>query len=148
MLGSLSYMLETDLYSDDKNTFTLAEEVEYIRQYSKIIRCKYNDKIRIILDIPEEFAGQQDPKLILQPLLENAMKHGFAKSLDVAMLVIVAKEQNGKLLLQLCDNGVGMEKEVSSEHFRRKCTGTGPGAYRDPEYSAENPVFVWSRIRA
>ena len=52
------------------------------------------------------------PKLILQPLLENAMKHGFAKSLDVAMLVIVAKEQNGKLLLQLCDNGVGMEKEV------------------------------------
>lgn len=112
MLGSLSYMLETDLYSDDKNTFTLAEEVEYIRQYSKIIRCKYNDKIRIILDIPEELLDSRIPKLILQPFLENSITHGLAPKPSPGQVCLSVRREGPDLNITIQDDGTGIRSGI------------------------------------
>lgn len=95
-----------------KQEISLRDELQYAGQYLSLQKLIKGDFLEWDITADPDVLECKVPKLILQPLLENAMKHGFAKSLDVAMLVIVAKEQNGKLLLQLCDNGVGMEKEV------------------------------------
>lgn len=112
MLGSLSYMLQTDLCSDDENTFTLREEVEYIRQYSKIIQCKYNDKIRICVDVPEELMECKIPKLILQPFLENSITHGLAPKTSPGQVSLTVRHENDQLSITIRDDGIGMRSNI------------------------------------
>ena len=71
MISSLSYMLQTDLYSNENKVYTLRDEMEYIKQYTLIIRCKYNNKIAIHTSIPEHLLDCIIPKLIIQPFLEK-----------------------------------------------------------------------------
>lgn len=112
MLSSLSYMLQTDLCSDDENTFTLREEVEYIRQYSKIIQCKYNDKIQIITDIPEELLDCRIPKLILQPFLENSITHGLAPKISPGKVWLSIEHCNDQLHIEIKDDGIGIRSNI------------------------------------
>lgn len=98
----------------------LRDELQYAGQYLSLQKLIKGDFLEWDITADPDVLDCKVPKLILQPLLENAMKHGFAKSLDVAMLVIVAKEENGKLLLDLCDNGAGMEKEVLQSILEEK----------------------------
>lgn len=112
MLGSLSYMLQTDLCSDDEKTFTLREEVEYIRQYSKIIQCKYNDKIQIVMDVPDELLDCRIPKLILQPFLENSITHGLAPKLSPGKVWLTVACSDGRLHIVIKDDGIGIRSSV------------------------------------
>ena len=65
MISSLSYMLQTDLYSNENKVYTLRDEMEYIKQYTLIIRCKYNNKIAIHTSVPEHLLDCIIPKLII-----------------------------------------------------------------------------------
>lgn len=112
MLGSLSYMLQTDLCSDDENIFTLREEVEYIRQYSKIIQCKYNDKIKILIDVPDELMECKIPKLILQPFLENSITHGLAPKTSPGKVSLSVMRKQDCLLVSIEDDGIGMRSNI------------------------------------
>ena len=112
MLGSLSYMLQTDLCSDDEKTFTLREEVEYIRQYGKIIQCKYNDKIQIVMEVPEELLDCRIPKLILQPFLENSITHGLAPKLSPGKVWLRITCSGGQLHIVIKDDGIGIRSSV------------------------------------
>lgn len=98
--------------SGKEQEIRLRDELQYARQYLELQKLVRGDLLEWDITAEPELLDCRVPKLILQPLLENAVKHGFAGQLDVAMLVVVAKEQDGKLLLELCDNGVGMEAEV------------------------------------
>lgn len=112
MLGSLSYMLQTDLCSEDEKTFTLREEVEYIRQYSRIIQCKYNDKIQIVMDVPEELLDCRIPKLILQPFLENSITHVLAPKISPGKVWLTARYSENQLLIVIKDNGIGIRSNI------------------------------------
>lgn len=119
MLGSLSYMLQTDLCSDDKSTFTLREEVEYIRQYAKIIHCKYNDKIQILLDVPDELLACRIPKLILQPFLENSISHGLAPKTAPGQVLLSVRRADQELHITIRDDGIGMRSNILQDIHRQ-----------------------------
>lgn len=106
-----------------KQEISLRDELQYARQYLSLQKLIKGEFLEWDITADPDVLDCNVPKLILQPLLENAMKHGFANSLEVAMLVIVAKEHEGKLLLELCDNGVGMEKEVLQSILEEKVQG-------------------------
>lgn len=108
MISSLSYMLQTDLHSDDENSFTLRTELEYIRQYSFIIKCKYHGKISILIHIPEELLDCRIPKLIIQPFLENSIRHGLEPKPSPGTVTITIRRQEEDLLCIIEDDGVGM----------------------------------------
>lgn len=108
MISSLSYMLQTDLHSDDENSYTLRQELEYIHQYSFIIKCKYNGKIAILINIPDELLDCRIPKLIIQPFLENSIRHGLEPKPSPGTVTVTIQKEAEDLICIIEDNGVGM----------------------------------------
>lgn len=112
MIASLSYMLQTDLYSDDENCFTLRQELEYIRQYSLIIKNKYDNRISITTNVPEELLDCRIPKLILQPFLENSIKHGLEPKISPGNVSLSISRSRNNLICVISDNGIGMRNDT------------------------------------
>lgn len=115
MITSLSYMIQTDLHSDDENTFTLRQELEYIHQYSYLIKCKYNNKITIHTDIPENLLDCLIPKLIIQPFLENSIRHGLEPKPSPGMVSVKIRKEQNDLVCIIEDDGVGIHSDILQE---------------------------------
>ena len=106
-------MLQTDLYSNENKVYTLRDEMEYIKQYTLIIRCKYNNKIAIHTSIPESiFLTVFMPKLIIQPFLENSINHGLAPKPTPGVVSISVEQCDQDLLCIIEDDGVGIDNKV------------------------------------
>lgn len=89
---------------------TLWEELDYTRQYLMIMRYKINE-LTWYYDIDEKMTDMPFMKAILQPLVENSILHGFRKKMQECCISVGIKERNGKVSIEVMDNGEGMEKE-------------------------------------
>ena len=112
MISSLSYMLQTDLYSNENKVYTLRDEMEYIKQYTLIIRCKNNNKMAIQNFILEHLLDCIIPKLIIQPFLENSINHGLAPKSTPGVVSISVEQCDQDLLCIIEDDGVGIDNKV------------------------------------
>jgi len=96
---------------------SLEEELDYIRTYLKLQSYRYRKELDININISEEYLDYAIPKLILQPVIENIIKHAFINQERPGIVSITAKvkvEENQKMSLEItiCDNGIGMTKET------------------------------------
>ena len=98
-----------------KDLVTLAEEKVNLQNYLSIQQCRYADKFESEILIPEELEKCLIPKLIIQPLVENAIYHGIAPSYGQGKLSIRARREDGDLVLEVHDDGVGMTEEAIAE---------------------------------
>ncbi len=89
----------------------LAKELKLIENYIDIQRIRFEDRFSLIIDVEEELMEAVIPKLILQPLVENAIIHGF-KELDEGQVVIKAKKDGDNLLIFIEDDGEGISDEM------------------------------------
>lgn len=89
----------------------LEKEAEITDDYLAIMQIRYPDVFRYEIDIPAELSGTPIPKLSLQPLVENAIYHGLKKKESKGFIRIQAFTAEGKVFVQVTDNGVGMEEE-------------------------------------
>ena len=112
MLSGLSFMLQTDLETEDESSFTLRQEKEYIRQYTLIISSKYDNKIRIYTQIPDELLDCIIPKLVIQPFIENAVIHGLAPKTSPGSVWVSVKREKDDLVCRIEDDGIGMNQEL------------------------------------
>lgn len=112
MIYSLSYMLEAELYSNDAYTFTLREELKYIEHYTKIITAKYMDKIHVEIDVPDEFLDCKIPKLIIQPIIENAITHGLAPKSSAGRVSLRVRRVGDSLVADIEDDGIGIRQKI------------------------------------
>lgn len=111
MIVSLSRMLNYSLY-DKSSMVRVREELNYIQAYLNLFRMKYEDRLQIAYDIQERVQDYFMPKLLLQPLVENCIKHAFGENPNHAMIRISVKEEERKLVFRIRDNGIGMKKEI------------------------------------
>lgn len=96
----------------------LYEELEHIRVYVEIYRKRFPEKYTLAVSAEEGTEEVMIPKLILQPVVENAIKHGMSKKNAPGVITITV--ENGKdLMVVIEDNGVGMAKEAITELFER-----------------------------
>lgn len=109
MIESLTALLDFSL-SSPHETVTLFEELEATRSYVHIQRIRRQNQFDVLFDIDDEVLNALLPRLILQPLVENSMSHGFIDCRDGAICVTGRKEENF-LLLTVSDNGIGMTEE-------------------------------------
>ena len=95
---------------------TLGEEVECLDLYQEIIRRRYRESYRFDIQIPEDLALLPMPRMVLEPLVENAVQHGFPRGSGQNFFVRVLAELNENILV-LCieDNGCGMAREKLKE---------------------------------
>ena len=115
MIQNLSNFYRTSLSSDPLEDVTLAEEVELQRLYLEIESVRYPKRLRVKIDIPDALMGQHVPALILQPLVENAIKHGVQKAIGWGFIEINTTLANEKLYIKIRNTGQLFSTESDSE---------------------------------
>ena len=94
------------------NIVTVQDEINYIKEYATIIEYRFMGRIEVVVDVEEELYKKQAPKLILQPLVENAVFHGLEQKMNGGEVrVAVHKKWDSFMMFLVEDNGCGMEKE-------------------------------------
>jgi len=107
MLGHLDGYLRATLASTRNDMSTLAEEFALLRGYLEILAIRMGPRLSYSLDLPDTLATAKLPPMLLQPLVENAIKHGLEPKLDGGKLRVAASVDGGQLVLVVEDSGLG-----------------------------------------
>lgn len=100
-------------FSLSNRTFiTMREEVDSLQNYFSIQKMRYSDKLTLTISVPEELMDIYLPKLLIQPIAENAIVHGIEEKIDEGTVSVTAREEKGDLIIEVRDDGVGMSHEA------------------------------------
>ncbi len=110
----LSQLLRTALKNSTLQMAPLKQELDFLKMYLDIIQTRFQNKLFIELNINDETLDAQVPYLILQPLVENAIRHGIATRNEVSKIKISALLENQNLILEVSDNGPGFKVQEGS----------------------------------
>jgi len=113
MMTLLGDLLRMSLESAGTQITTLSREVEFLNCYLEIEKVRFAEKLSVILEISPETLDASVPHLLLQPLVDNAVKHGISKLPDGGEIRIAAKNQAGQLQIEICDNGPGLSNQAA-----------------------------------
>lgn len=105
MIQNLSNFYRTSLNSDPLEDVTLAEEVDLQRLYLDIEAVRYPERLRTVIDISPELMNQHVPALILQPLVENAIKYAVSRSGRPVTIEIKARQVDNMMQISVADDG-------------------------------------------
>jgi two-component system LytT family sensor kinase len=108
MVAGLGELLRSSLSGSSEQEVPLESELNFVRKYLSIEEFRFPDRLRVEVDVPDELLTAEVPNLILQPLVENAIRHGVAKSSSSGHISIIARRQNGWLELSVVDDGPGL----------------------------------------
>ncbi|WP_342561749.1 sensor histidine kinase [Paenibacillus sp. FSL R7-0345] len=111
MIQSLSKFFRISL-SKGNNIITVQEELDHIRHYLVIQSFRFKNKFRFEIKAQDEVLPLQTIKLILQPIVENALYHGIEMSPDEGMVLITAELADDLIVIKISDNGIGMSRET------------------------------------
>ena len=109
VLAKLATLLRSMLDQDQKNFIPLSDEIEYLKNYLYIEQTRFADRLSVNYEIQPESLKAVVPNLILQPLVENAIKHGFSNSTEKGTIFIKSYIKNNDLHLFVEDDGIGCD---------------------------------------
>ncbi len=111
MLADLSHMLRSCL-SETAQEITLAQEVDLLETYLRIQKRRFEDRLTSRVQIPAEVLDAMVPSLLLQPLVENAIRHGIAPRLAPGTVEISARSAGKNLVVEVLDDGLGLPSQI------------------------------------
>ena len=111
MLGSFIQLLRSML-SNPNEMVTVREEFDTLREYGEILKFRYSSAFDLILECGEDAENKKLPKLLIQPLVENAVFHGMELKKEEGMIIVLARIQEENLVITVEDNGVGIAPEI------------------------------------
>lgn len=113
MVQLLSRFLRMTLDSTDAQLIPLETELEFLDAYLKIQKVRFGERLRVETQVEPAVRSASVPSLILQPLVENSIRHGIASLPGEALVAIRAERRGDRLRLSVEDNGVGLPREVA-----------------------------------
>lgn len=93
-------------------TATMQDEIENVRNYLTLAKARYEQNLEYTIDVPDDLQDIKVPKLTLQPIVENALTHGYDGINVLRVLTITGKISGENLLLEVHDNGTGFSEEI------------------------------------
>jgi two-component system, LytTR family, sensor kinase len=106
MISLLSNLLRSSLLQNQNTYVSLQEEINFCKQYLEIEAIRFSDRLKITIDIPPDALAFKVPNMILQPLIENAFKHGLVNVLESdALLSITATKNHNNWILNVHNTG-------------------------------------------
>ena len=101
-------------YSMDtrSRTATMQDEIENVRNYLTLAKARYEQNLEYTIDVPDDLQAIKVPKLTLQPIVENALTHGYDGKNVLRVLSVTGKISGENLLLEVHDNGTGFSDEI------------------------------------
>jgi two-component sensor histidine kinase len=107
VLSRLGQLLRITLDQSRADKVALEQEIDYVRSYLDIESIRFRDRLHVRYDVPAELLKAQVPGLVLQPLVENAIKHGTDDAHATVEISVSARRFDGRLALEVADNGKG-----------------------------------------
>lgn len=121
MVSGLSELLRFSLGSAGEQEVTLERELDVLRHYLEIQQVRFHDRLSVSFDVDADAQRAYVPNLLLQPLVENAIKHGVGPRAAAGHIAIISRRREGVLVIEVADDGVG---EAASAP-RREGVGLG-----------------------
>lgn len=132
MIGLLADFLRSTLRLGGTQRISLREELAFVGRYLDIERARFGDRMRVEVDVEPGALGSMVPALLLQPLVENAVRHGIEKVAGPGLIRIEGRLAAGRLLLRVEDNGAGpspeLEEGIGLRNTRDRLGQMWPGA--------------------
>jgi two-component sensor histidine kinase len=113
-ISKLSDFLRRVLEDSNRQEVRLVEEIEYLEKYLDVQKIRFADRLQVKLQVPTDLLRSQVPSLILQPMVENAIKHGIAKRAQGGEIRVSAARCNGMLKLTVYNDGPGLVADVQT----------------------------------
>ena len=123
MIARLGDFLRITLENSGSQEISLQQELEFLKCYLEIERMRFQDRLTICLDIDPRTLSVRVPNLILQPIVENAIRHGIAPRSRPGRIEIHSKQIDGFLQVQVSDNGPGLPANGNSRSLFKKGLG-------------------------
>ena len=117
MLDRLNNYLRATLSGSLASTHTLQSEFDRLRDYLELMAVRMGPRLHYTLDLPPNLAAQPVPPLLLQPLVENSIKHGLEPKVEGGSVRVSARREGSALLLEVIDTGVGIATEPEIKGF-------------------------------
>ena len=118
MIYRLSSILRS-LLRMHENLNSLREEIQFIDDYMGIELVRFGDKLRFVKEIDPKTMDRLVPSMLLQPLIENSIKHGLSSKVDGGMIRIRSRLEGGRLFLLVEDDGVGIPEAKLATLFEQ-----------------------------
>jgi two-component system sensor histidine kinase YesM len=126
MMESLGILLRSTLSEHDEN-FTLKKEMELVECYLTIQKIRFDEQLECSLNIDEAYLDAKIPKLVLQPLVENAIHYGLEEITDVCLISIHSCVEDEKLILKVKNSGTQFEENLLIKLANKEITPHGMG---------------------
>jgi len=136
----LSHVFRYALEASRRESVTLGEELDFLDAYLAVECLRFEDKLRYEIDASSDVRGCRIPPMLIQPVVENAVKHGVSRKIEGGRVRIGAALENGRLHIEVKDNGVGFDPTalkgqrgggVGLENVRSRLEHiSGPGSLR------------------
>lgn len=131
MINRLSELLRLTLDKIETQVVSLEDEIEFTQRYLEIERIRFQDRLTVEMDIDPQALKAEVPTLILQPLIENAMRHGVDSNSSASQIQIAAHLENNQLQMEVRDDGKNLKK------ISRQTDGGGLGLKNTRERLSE-----------
>jgi two-component system LytT family sensor kinase len=102
------------LFRDGRSYVTLGEEVDHVERYLRLEQARFRD-LNVTIEVPDDARATVVPAMSLQPLVENAVRHGIERRAGSGRVAITASLIDGDIVLRITDDGVGIAPERVSE---------------------------------
>jgi two-component system LytT family sensor kinase len=99
------------LFRDGRSYVTLGEEVDHVERYLRLEQARFRDSLHVTIDVPDDARSTVVPAMSVQPLVENAVRHGVERRAGTGRVAITATVLDGDIELRVSDDGVGIEAE-------------------------------------
>ncbi len=124
----------------------LRQELDYIRQYAAIIRCRFMGRLNVEVEAATDLLDVKIPKLLLQPLVENSIFHGLERCSRTGTVRVLAKSEDASVVIEIADNGHGMSAEELTR-LRQKLKESKKMETKPKEGSGIGMVNIYQRLK-
>jgi LytS/YehU family sensor histidine kinase len=107
MLDQFTLLLRALLDQTRQSTTTLRKELQVAEAYLSVLKIRMGERLSYSIDVPSDLASHEVPAMLLQPIVENAVKHGIEPQMNGGMVCVEAKQDGDQLVVMVRDNGVG-----------------------------------------
>ena len=126
MVEALGVLLRTSLRKDEKY-YTVGQELEIVSSYITIQKLRYEERLLFENEIGSQWNVYKIPKLVLQPLIENAIFYGLEMNVDECRILLAVEEKKGRLHFYVKNTGSEMEEDLLEKLKREEIKPHGHG---------------------
>lgn len=113
LIAELSDLFRYQLKASQVEKVTLREELAFVKKYLDLEKERFKERLEINIDVDQEILDDHIPPMLLQPLVENSIKHGLSSLIEGGKISIIIKKENGRLKFVISDTGVGISDKAS-----------------------------------